>query len=85
VLASAGMAALVCGLGEAASAGWGSGQVAGPLAGAAVALAVFAARQARKPNTLLPLRVVRDRNRGGALLAMIVNNLSTFGMMLILT
>jgi EmrB/QacA subfamily drug resistance transporter len=85
VLASAGMAALVYGLGEAASAGWGSGQVAGSLAGAAVALAVFAARQARKPNTLLPLRVVRDRNRGGALLAMIVNNLSTFGMMLILT
>src|SRR5215467_7894579 len=33
VLASAGMAALVYGLGEAASAGWGSGRVAGSLAG----------------------------------------------------
>jgi EmrB/QacA subfamily drug resistance transporter len=85
VLASAGMAALVYGLGEAASAGWGSGQVIGSLAGAAVALAGFVARQVGKPNRLLPLRVVCDRNRGGALLAMIVNSLSTFGMMLILT
>ncbi len=85
VLASAGMAALVYGLGEAALAGWGSGQVAGSLAGAAVALAAFVIRQAGKPNPLLPLRVVCDRNRGGALLAMIVNNLSTFGMLLILT
>lgn len=85
VLAAAGMAALVYGLGEAASAGWGSGQVAGSLGGAAAALAVFVARQAGKPSRLLPLRVVCDRNRGGALLAMIVNSLSTFGMMLILT
>jgi EmrB/QacA subfamily drug resistance transporter len=85
VLASAGMAALIYGLGEAASAGWGSGQVAGSLAGAAVALAAFVTRQAGKPNRVLPLRVVCDRNRGGALLAMIVNSVSTFGMLLILT
>ena len=85
LLASAGMAALVYGLGEAALTAWGSGQVAGSLAGAAVALAAFVTRQAGKPNPLLPLRVVCDRNRGGALLAMIVNNLSTFGMLLILT
>jgi len=85
MLASAGMAALVYGLGEAASVGWGSGQVAGSLAGAAIALAAFVTRQVGKPNPLLPLRVICDRNRGGALLAMIANNLSTFGMLLILT
>ena len=85
LLASAGMAALVYGLGEAASAGWGSGQVIGSLATAAAALAGFAGRQAGRPNRLLPLRVVCERNRGGALLALIVNSLSTFGMMLILT
>jgi MFS family permease len=85
VLASAGMAALVYALGEAASAGWGPGQVAGSLAGAAVALAAFVGRQVGQPNRLLPLRVVGDRNRGGALLAMIVNSLSTFGLLLILT
>jgi hypothetical protein len=85
VLASAGMAALVYGLGEAGSAGWGSDAVAGSLAVAAVALAAFVIRQVGKPDRLLPLRVVADRDRGGALLAMIVNSLSTFGMLLILT
>ncbi|MGD0556637.1 MAG: MFS transporter [Streptosporangiaceae bacterium] len=85
VLASAGMAALVYGLGAAASDGWGSGLVADSLAGAAVALTVFIVRQVGRSNSLLPLRVLRDRNRGGALLANTVNNLSTFGMMFVLT
>jgi EmrB/QacA subfamily drug resistance transporter len=85
VLASAGMAALVYGLGEAASDGWGSAPVAGSLAGAVVTLTVFLVRQVGRTNSLLPLRVLRDRNRGGALLANTVNNLSTFGMLLILT
>ena len=56
--------------------------MAGSLAGAAVALAAFVIRQVGKPDPLLPLRVVADRNRGGALLAMIVNSLSTFGLLL---
>src|SRR3984957_17309931 len=85
VLASAGMAALVYGLGAAASAGWGAAGGGGSLAGAAVALAAFGIRQVGRPDRLLPLRVVGDRNRGGALLAMIVNSLSTFGLLLILT
>jgi EmrB/QacA subfamily drug resistance transporter len=85
LLASAGMAALVYGLGEAASAGWGSGQVVSSLATAAAALAGFVGRQAGHPNRLLPLRVVCERNRSGALIALIVNSLSTFGMLLILT
>jgi EmrB/QacA subfamily drug resistance transporter len=85
LLASAGMAALVYGLGEAASAGWGSGRVVGSLVAAVVLLGGFVARQAGTPDRLLPLRVVTDRNRGWALVALIVNALSTFGMMLILT
>jgi EmrB/QacA subfamily drug resistance transporter len=85
VLASAGMAALVYGLGEASSAGWGSGQVTGSLIASAALLAGFAAHQAGRPNPLLPLRVIYDRNRGGALIALICNSLSTFGIMLILT
>jgi predicted MFS family arabinose efflux permease len=36
-------------------------------------------------DRLLPLRVVLDRNRGWGMIALIVNALSTFGMMLILT
>jgi len=85
VLASAGMLALIYGLGEAASYGWGSATVLGSLGGAVVLLGWFAARQAGKANPLLPLRVLRDRNRAGALVAMVVNSLSTIGMMLILT
>ena len=85
LLASVGMVALVYGLGEAASLGWRSGKITGSLAAAAVSLTGFAVRQARGPHPLLPLRVVLDRNRGWALIALIVNSLSTFGMMLILT
>jgi EmrB/QacA subfamily drug resistance transporter len=85
VLASVGMAALVYGLGEAASYGWGSGQVSGSLGAAAVLLSIFVARQARRPGPLLPLRVVLDRNRGSGMIALLVNGLSTFGMMLVLT
>ncbi len=84
-LASAGMVTLVYGLGEAASAGWGSGPVVGSLIAAVVLLGGFVTRQVGRPDRLLPLRVVRDRNRGGALIALVANALSTFGMMLILT
>ena len=50
-----------------------------------ILLAGFVARQVGKPNRLLPLRVVTDRNRGWGMIALIVNGLSTFGMFLILT
>ncbi|HYB18978.1 MAG TPA: MFS transporter [Streptosporangiaceae bacterium] len=85
LLASAGMAALVYGLGEASALGWGSGQITGAVAAAAVLLGGFVARQARGASRLLPLRVMAERNRGGGYLALIVNALSTFGMMLVLT
>ena len=85
VLASAGMVALIYGLGEASVLGWGSGQVTGSLIAAAVLLGGFVARQVGRPDRLLPLRVVLDRNRGWGMIALIVNALSTFGMMLILT
>jgi EmrB/QacA subfamily drug resistance transporter len=85
VLASVGMVGLVYGLGEAASAGWGSGRVVGSLVGAVVMLGGFVARQLGRSDRLLPLRVVSDRNRGWGMVALIVNALSTFGMMLILT
>jgi len=85
VLGCAGMVALVYGLGEASSYGWGSGQIIGSLAAAVVALGGFAARQAGHTDRLLPLRVITDRNRGWGIIALVVNSLSTFGMMLILT
>jgi len=80
VLGSIGMAALICGLSEAASLGWGDGRIVASLAAAIVLLGLFVTRQVGRPNRLLPLRVVWDRNRGWALIALIVNGVSTFGM-----
>jgi EmrB/QacA subfamily drug resistance transporter len=85
LLCSVAMVGLVYGLGEVTSTGWGSAQVIGSLVLSAMAFIAFVARQARLPHGLLPLRVVRDRTRGGAMLAMVINGLSTVGMMLILT
>jgi len=85
LLASVGMLSLIYGLGEVPSVGWHSTAVIGSLAAAAASLAAFGARQVGRPHPLLPIRVVRDCNRAGGLVAMVFNSLSTFGMMLILT
>jgi EmrB/QacA subfamily drug resistance transporter len=85
VLCSIGMVALIYGLGDVTSAGWGSAAVIGSLILAVTTLATFVVRQAGRAHGLLPLRVVRERNRGGALFAMVFNSLSTVGLMLILT
>jgi EmrB/QacA subfamily drug resistance transporter len=85
LLAGGGMVALVFGLAQAPAYGWHSGEVIGALVAAAGLLAGFFARQSHTVSALLPPRVVHERNRGGALIAMVVNSLSTFGLMLILT
>ena len=65
---------------------WGGARRGDRIAVVAVTmLATFAARQVGRLHGLLPLRVVRDRNRGGALLAMVFNSVTTVGLMLILT
>jgi drug/metabolite transporter (DMT)-like permease len=48
-------------------------------------LASFVALQARVPHPLLPLRVLLDRNRGGALVAVLLLGVGTFGIFLFLT
>jgi EmrB/QacA subfamily drug resistance transporter len=85
VLCSIGMLALIYGFGDVTSEGWGSPAVIGSLIVAVTMLGAFVARQIGRANGLLPLRVVRERNRAGALLAMVFNGLSTVGLMLILT
>jgi EmrB/QacA subfamily drug resistance transporter len=85
LFASVGMVAVVYGLGEAASGGWGSARVVGSLVAAVVLLGGFVIRQVGHADRLLPLRVVAERNRGMGMVALVVNALSTFGMMLILT
>ena len=85
VLGTGGMAVLVYGLSDAATAGWGSHEVLGLLVAAAALLLTFVLVEARVRSPLLPLRVLADRNRAGAFIALGLNSFSNFGMLLILT
>ena len=85
ILAVGGMGALVYGLGEASSLGWSSGEIVASLVAAVVLLSGFVALQVGQPQPLLPLRVVVDRNRGWAMIGLIVNGLTSIGLLLILT
>jgi EmrB/QacA subfamily drug resistance transporter len=85
ILGSGGVAALVYGLGQAATAPWGSVGVAVPLAVAVLALAAFVAVQARSAHPLLPLRILASRNRGGAYASIALAMLANYGAFLFLT
>ncbi|HEX4062836.1 MAG TPA: MFS transporter [Streptosporangiaceae bacterium] len=82
---SAGMFCLVYGFSNAATHNWHTPSTWGFLAAGVVLLTVFAVRQARAANPLLPPRVVLDRNRGGAYLAILVVGAGMFGIFLFLT
>ncbi|WP_370944697.1 MFS transporter [Amycolatopsis sp. cg5] len=85
LLGSAGIVALVYGLSEAASQGWGSGLVLSCLGIAVAALVAFVVRQGMLPNPLLPLNVVTDRRRAAGYLTIGVASFGMFGMFLFLT
>src|SRR5690349_13877162 len=67
--ASAGLFGLVYGFSKAETAGWGATVTLACLAAGTVLLAAFVLIERRVANPLLPLRVVLDRNRAGAYLA----------------
>ena len=87
LLVTAGLTALVYGFTEAAreGAGWLAPATLGLLAVAAVLLAAFFFVEARAAHPLLPLRVLLDRNRGGAFIASVLVSAGMFGMLLFLT
>ncbi len=85
VLVSASMFCLVYGFSNAASHSWHTPSTWGFLAAGGGLLVLFAAWQARAPHPLLPLRVVLDRDRGGAYLAVLVSGAGMFGIFLFLT
>jgi EmrB/QacA subfamily drug resistance transporter len=80
-----GLFSLVFGFAKAETDGWGAGITIGFLVAAVVLLAGFVALQARVANPLLPLHVVKDRDRGGAYLAMGITGAGMFGVFLFLT
>ncbi|MFD8692456.1 MFS transporter [Streptomyces sp. NPDC059651] len=82
LLTVAGMAALVFGFSEVEGHGWGSTRVLVLLALSAVLLTGFVLRQTRAQQPLLPLRVVRDRNRAGSFLAVALAEFGLLGISL---
>jgi EmrB/QacA subfamily drug resistance transporter len=85
VLACAGLFAIVFGFSQAETAGWTAALTVGSLVGGVVLLAGFVVAEQRVPHPLLPLRVIVDRARGGAYVAVGISGLAIFGTFLFLT
>ncbi|MFI7102096.1 MFS transporter [Streptomyces sp. NPDC050161] len=85
LLGCGGLVAIVYGCSEARPRGWSDALVLGLLAGGVLLLALFAWWQTRARYPLLPLPIVRDRNRGGAFLTMGLAVSAMFGMFLFMT
>ncbi len=89
VLAGVGLFSLVYGFSHVSmapgSTGWTEPVTLGTLIGGAVLLALFVIAERRVAYPLLPLRVILDRNRAGAYLAMFLAAIGMFGVFLFLT
>ena len=83
-LVSASMFCLVYGFSNAATHNWHTPSTYGFLAAGVALLAAFVRWQFRAANPLLPPRVVLDRNRGAAYLAVLIVGAGMFGIFLFL-
>ncbi len=84
-LVCGGMFCVVYGFSNAALHSWGAAGTWGFLIAGVALLAGFAWRQAQAAQPLLPLRIVLNRNRGGAYLTMLIAASGMFGVFLFLT
>ncbi|MDH6143373.1 EmrB/QacA subfamily drug resistance transporter [Kitasatospora sp. GP30] len=84
-LGCGGLLAIVYGTSEAESRGWGSWLVLTCLCLGAALEVCFVLAEKRSTHPLLPLHIVRDRNRGGAALSVGLAVIGLFGMFLFLT
>ncbi|MFD5075502.1 MFS transporter [Streptomyces sp. NPDC058371] len=85
VLGCGGLVAIVYGFSEAEPRGWTDPLVLGLFAAGVVLLATFVWWQTRAPQPLLPLHIVKDRNRAGCFLTMGLAVIGMFGMFLFMT
>ena len=85
VTVAAGLTALVYALSTAARHGWASATTLGLLGAAVVLLVAFVVIEARSARPMLPLRVVADRTRAGALVSVLLAGAGLLGMFLFLT
>ncbi|WP_406125076.1 MFS transporter [Streptomyces sp. NBC_00989] len=85
LLGCGGLVAIVYGFSEAEPRGWTDSLVLGLFAAGVVLLATFVWWQTRAPSPLLPLHIVKDRNRAGCFLTMGLAVIGMFGMFLFMT
>ncbi|MET8552708.1 MFS transporter [Micromonospora zamorensis] len=85
IVVTAGLVSLVYGFTKAAEDGWDATQTLGFIAAGVALLAVFVVIELRSNHPLLPLRIILDRNRGGAYLASTLIGAGLFGAFLFLT
>ena len=85
VLVVAGLVAVVYGLSEAETKGWGAPETIALLVAGLVLLAAFVLVERRVQHPLLPLRIVLNRFRGGSYLAIGLSAIGLFGVFLFLT
>jgi len=85
VLACAGLFLIVFGFSHAETAGWTAPLTIGSLLFGLLLLAAFVFAEQRVSHPLLPLRVILDRTRGGAYVAVGLAGVSIFGVFLFLT
>jgi EmrB/QacA subfamily drug resistance transporter len=85
VLSVAGLVAVVYGLSEAATKSWSAPETIVLLVAGVVLLAAFVLVEQRVAHPLLPLRIVLNRFRGGAYLAIGLAAIGVFGIFLFLT
>jgi MFS family permease len=77
-LVGTGLLSMVFGFSRAQVAGWGSAVVAGSLSGGAVLIGLFVLRQHLADVPLLPLRVLRDRDRAAAYVSRVTVSAGNF-------
>ncbi len=83
--ATLGLFAVVYGFSNSETHSWGDALTIASLAAGVALLAAFVAIEARVAHPLLPLRVVRDRTRGGAYLGLGLSATAMFAVFLFLT
>ncbi len=85
LLVTGGLFCLVFGFSHAETTAWSNPYTMGFLVLGVVLLAIFAYVETRRPHPLLPPRIVRNRTRGGSMLAMLFASIGVFGVFLFLT
>ncbi|GAA4682972.1 DHA2 family efflux MFS transporter permease subunit [Frondihabitans cladoniiphilus] len=85
ITAVLGLVGIVCGLGNAASAGWTDGWTLGSSIGGLILIVIFIVIERRAAHPLLPLGVLLDRTRGAAYLAIGISGIGSFAVFLFLT